>query len=48
MRHALKKNWTAKILALLLAVAIWFLIKGLQEAERSRDGMPSRGSLLPQ
>lgn len=33
-------------MSLLLAIAIWFLIKGIQEAERTRDGMPSRGELL--
>jgi len=32
--------------ALLLAIAIWFLIKGIQEAERKDDGMPSREELL--
>ena len=33
-------------MALLLAIAIWFLIKGIQEAERKDDGMPSREELL--
>jgi hypothetical protein len=28
MRLKLTKNWVAKILSLLLATAIWFLIKG--------------------
>ena len=28
MRLKLTKNWVAKVLSLLLATAIWFLIKG--------------------
>ena len=42
MRHALKKNWTPKIVSLILAIAIWFLIRGLQEAEGPPDVGPMR------
>jgi hypothetical protein len=33
LRRALRKHWAAKILSLLLAIAIWFLVRGLQQAE---------------
>ena len=44
MKLTLGKNWIAKILSLLLAIAIWFLIKDhLHSSEK-----PQRAIIVPE
>ena len=40
MKLKLSKNWLAKILCLLLATGIWFLIKGHLGNPTGEDGVP--------
>ena len=45
MKLTLGKNWIAKILSLLLAIAIWFLI---QDHLRSYEPKPPRAIVVPE
>jgi hypothetical protein len=41
------KNWIAKVLSLLLATAIWFLIKNHLDSDDGPTGMPPRATIVP-
>ncbi len=48
MKISLPKNWIAKLLALLLAVAIWFLIKDHLKETASKPPLPQPTIVVPE
>jgi YbbR domain-containing protein len=48
MKLNLSNNWIAKILSLLLATAIWFLIKDHLASGDGPTGKPPRATIVPE
>jgi hypothetical protein len=48
MKLTLPHNWIAKVLSLLLATAIWFLIKEHLATSESQASLPPKAILVPE